>query len=522
MNTSFLGLDIGQSSIKAVVFRKSIGRSSDFTCQGTRYPAGLEVDDSTDEFKKFLRNFLIRHQLTNSRVIASIPGEWVWTRVLTFPFSHPQKIAKTLPLELESFLPVNVSEMVIDHQILTSTSRQTQVLVIAVPKEKLQRRIDLLTHVGLDVRAIEVQSLAMFNAYRWIHPHLPKEGILVLDVGPTATSLCLLGPEGLWGIRTLLFGLNDFSADVPVTSKILEKELDRPHELSSERKPGKESTSDITSNEHNPSAWDTFLQSLRITIHTFESQTGTNVAQTYVVGEGAKAKGFLAKLASQSEVPDPQIFSERVGRTGRLISPVFLPALGLSIKLASGSRGSTINASRKMAHEETARRDSQKTWMKTAIGVGIVVALILANIFVMHHFKESRYEELQQHLRSEFQEVFPQTQAIVNEIQQTQSAMFVDQRMLDYFRGNHTTVLQILADLSQRLGQEGETKVHEVLIDGQTVTLQATTGSFEAIERIKRLVSEVTWVNDLRVLDAQAGSVANRISFSLNITVEAA
>ena len=174
-----------------------------------------------------------------------------------------------------------------------------------------------------------------------------------------------------------------------------------------------------------------------------------------------------------------------------------------------------------MAQEETGQRDSQKTRMKLAIGVGVLVVLLLANIFVMHHFKESRYDELQHQLRSEFQEVFPRTQNIVNEMQQTQTAMVQDQRMLDFFRGNHTTVLHILADLSQRLDQEDETKVHEVIIDGHTVTLQATTRSFEAIERMKRQVSQVSWVKDLRVLDAQAGSVSNQITFSLNITVDA-
>ena len=136
MNDDFLGLDIGHTSVKAVVLRKYVGRSPDFLCQGTHYPDGLEVNDSTKEFQQFLRRFLIRHQLVNYRVIASIPGEWVSSRILTLPFSNPQKISKILPLELESFLPVNIDEMVIDHQILTSSSQETQVLVIAVPRER--------------------------------------------------------------------------------------------------------------------------------------------------------------------------------------------------------------------------------------------------------------------------------------------------------------------------------------------------------------------------------------------------
>ncbi len=521
LNDHFLGLDIGHTSVKAVVLRKYVGCSPEFFCQGTHYPNDLEVNDSTDEFQRFLRRFLIRHQLLDYRVIASIPGEWVSSRILTFPFSNPQKISKILPLELESYLPMNIDEMVIDHQILTSTPQETQVLVIAIPREKLQGRIELLTNVGLDVRAFEVQSLALFNAYRWIHPKQPKEGILLLDVGQTSTSLCVLGPQGLWGIRTLLFGIKDLTDEALSSSPIREQGSAVSQDMTSERIFRKEQESDTVSHPIHHSSWETFLQNIRVTIHAFESQTINHVEHTYIFGEGAKIKGFLTNLTSESEIPNPQVFSERVGRTGRLISPVFSPALGLSIKFALGSRGSRINHSRKMVEEKTGQHHSQKTRMKIAIGVGVVVMLVLANLFVMHHFKESRHDELKQQLRSEFQKVFPQAQHVVNELQQTQTAMVQDQRMLNFFRGNHTTVLQILADLSQRLDQKDETKVHEVVIDGQNVTLQATTHSFEGIERMKRQVSQVSWVKDLRVLDAQAGAVSNRITFSLNITVDA-
>ncbi len=519
INNDILGLDIGHTSIKTVVFRKNFGRSPSFLCRGTRYPTGLEVNDSTHEFREFLRRFLHRHHLINCRAIASIPGEWVFSRVLTFPFSNPQKISKIIPLEMESFLPLDIEQLVIDHQILTSTSKQTRVLAIAVPKEKLEQRIDLLTKVGLDVRAIEVQSLAPFNAYRWIYPHLPKEGTLLLDMGHSSTSLCFLGPQGIFGIRTILFGVKDLPEGILQQSQTPGRQLDGKQDQISDGIGMKKDSSEITLNALPNSALDAFTQSLRVTVHALENQTGVPVVQTYLFGGGAKVEGLAAYLASQATLPNLQVFSERVSKAGRLISPIFLPAVGLSVKVALGSRGSSIDFSLKMAQAETERQDWQKTWMKIAVGAGVLAILGLANIFATHHFKESRYEGLKRHLRSEFQEVFPHTPNIVNEIQQTQSAIVQDQRMLNFFRGNHTTVLQILADLSQRLDQEDETKVHEVVIDGGTITLQATTRSFEAIERIKREVSQVSWVQDLQVMDAQAGIISNRINFSLNIKV---
>ena len=448
-----------------------------------------------------------------------MPGESVISRVLTFPFSNPQKISKTLPFELESFVPFNVEELVIDYHILASSSRKTEVLVVAVHKETLQRRVDFLTTVGLDVRSIEVQSLALFNAYRWVHPNLPKEGTVLLDIGSTSTSLCLIGPKGVWGIRTVLCGEKDIAEGVAQTVGVVEGHADNSQMQEEERTSWEESISDSPSNTFDNPAWVGLLQNLRTTIHAFETHTNIEVVQAYVGGGGAHVKALPAYLKSQMALPNVQVLSAKAAKGMRTLSPVFLPSLGLSVKFALGAKGSSINLKRKITKWEDEKQDAQHTWTKIAVAVGMLIVLSFINVFVTHQFKQSRYEELTQHLRSQFHEVFPQAKVIVDEIQQTQTAIIQNQRMLKFFSGDHTTVLQILAELSQRLAQEGETEVHEVLIDGQVITLQATTRSFEAVERIKQKVSQVSWVQTLQVLDAQVGANSNRVKFGLNVKI---
>ena len=52
ISQAILGLDIGHSAIKTTVLRMSLGRFPTFQCRGTRYPIGMEVNDSTKEFKR--------------------------------------------------------------------------------------------------------------------------------------------------------------------------------------------------------------------------------------------------------------------------------------------------------------------------------------------------------------------------------------------------------------------------------------------------------------------------------------
>ena len=514
-----LGLDIGHSAIKTVVCQKSLGRVPTFLSRGTRYPIGLNADDSTPEFREFLHAFLKRHQLLKYPTVASIPGDCVISRVLSFPFSNTQKISRTLPYELEPFVPVNVEDLVMDYHILNSTSRQTDVLAVAVPKEIVRQRIEFLTKAGVNVRGIEVQSLAMFNVYQWVHPQPSVGGTLLLDVGYGSISLCLIGPKGVWGIRTLLYHerdlaerLSSHTADLPEGSE----EFRTPKNT---RRCESGNPYDLSRIEISDSI-DGLLQNIGTTIHAFECETNTNVVEAFLGGGGSRMKGLPAYFVSQLGLPNLRVLPVKVGTTQRQVSPVFLPALGLSIKFARSGKGSTANLMGITKQAEDESQATRATWGKIAAGVAVVAVLALINIFAIHHFKEARYEELREYLRSEFQEVFPGTQVVVNELQQTQTAMIQDQRTLQFLSGDHTTVLQILAELSQQLSQVAETEVQEVLIDGQTISLQATTRSFEAVERIKQKVSAVSWVHSLQVIDAQVGADVGRVSFGLNVQVK--
>ncbi len=518
-HTKVLGLDIGHAAIKTVLFRKGFGRVPTFLCRGTRYPTGLEIHDSTQEFGDFLRAFLKRHQLLRYPTIASIPGESVISRIVSFPFSNPQKILKTLPFELEPFVPFSIDDLVIDYHPLTTSSQQTQVLAVAVPKDILHQRMDLLTKVGLNVQALEVQSLALFNTHQWIYPNTLKNGTLLLDTGHTSTSLCLLGSNGIWGIRTVLGGIKDFAEHIPQLNEGTTRETERIEEITSrglnEKDEGSESRSLVTED----SSWNRLLQSLRTTIHAYESQTHITITKTYLGGGGASMEGLPYVVESQLELPTVEILPARIGKNMHELPPAFLPALGLSVKPALRAKGSGINFKKTLNQAEHKTQEHQNIWNKFAVAIGVIVALVLLNVFATLHFKESRYLMLQEQLRSQFQEVFPHTKMIVNEMQQAQSAIIQDRRMLNFFKGNHTTVLQVLAELSQRLEKEDETEVQEVLIDKQTITVQATTRSFEAVERIKQQVSQIPWVKTLQLMDAQVNTNSKKVTFGLTLSL---
>lgn len=512
-----MGLDVGYAAIKTVVFRKGFGQSPTFKCQGIRFPDGLEREETNHEFSVFIRRFLSRHGLLQCPTVASISGECVLSRVLTFPFSNTKMIAKAVPFELERLIPLSLEDVVIDHVLLSSTPQHTQVLAVAVPKEKLDQKIDLLSRIGVNVRAIEVHGLALCNAFRWVHSGPIAQGVLLLDVGHATTSCCFVGPEGVWGIRTILFGVKD----LPGCREEEAKNSRNMKEGGSERMSSAGDALSQVQQKTECSAWDALRQTLLITMHAFEHQTKVKIGQTYVFGGGAALERVLADLKTQLEVGSIQVCPGPVGTSGRIISPVFLPALGLSVKYAFRTPPSGVNFVRNRLPTAKQRQEGVQAWGRVAIGAGLVAVLGLTDFGVMHYLKESRYEELKRHLRSQFQEVFPHAQLIVNEIQQTQTAMVQDQRLLAFFRGDQISILNMLAELSQTLSQEEGTEVHEVIIDGVTIKLRATTRSFEAVERIKKAFSRVRWIQDVQVTESRAGDGSQRVNFNCTATVKA-
>ena len=199
-----IGLDVGATSVKAVALgpRKGIG-SRPVTGQSLApMAAGQEADAS-----EAIKTAVAALKLPSRSVNVAVSGQWVIMRVVEMPVMKPHELKQALPFEAQRYLPFNVHDVVLDGVVLGSSgAKKNWVLIVACKKELLERRIDMVRRAGCEPALIDVDALAVTNAFEG-SGHGRRDGIRALiDVGAQLTNLVILQGEVPYLVRDIPWG----------------------------------------------------------------------------------------------------------------------------------------------------------------------------------------------------------------------------------------------------------------------------------------------------------------------------
>ncbi|HZO08487.1 MAG TPA: type II secretion system protein GspL, partial [Myxococcota bacterium] len=180
---SVLGLDLGSHSLKAVELQQTLRGVE--VVQLRSVPRGADEADLPAEIGQLVR----LHRLGTEHVVAALPGDRVTTRRLHFPFKDRRKLAQAVPFAVESDLPFELDQVVVDWEIASSEGAQTEVLAQVAPRSEVSRLLALLEAAGCAPRTLEAEGLALAN----LGAVFDLPGLLLLaDVGHRKTTFCLL------------------------------------------------------------------------------------------------------------------------------------------------------------------------------------------------------------------------------------------------------------------------------------------------------------------------------------------
>jgi general secretion pathway protein L len=147
-----LGLDLGSHSVKGLLL--------DTNTRGGGIKAQAEVrrgeGDRQETLRAALRELLAHPELQHAdQVVVALPGQSLATHQLAMPFSDPKRIEATIPFEVESQLPFELSEAVFDYQVASLVKdKGSELLVGVVRREELSGLLGLLAELGVDPRVV--------------------------------------------------------------------------------------------------------------------------------------------------------------------------------------------------------------------------------------------------------------------------------------------------------------------------------------------------------------------------------
>ncbi len=336
-----VGLDIGSSSVKAVELRRAKKGyelvhagleplASDTVVDGAIMDA-LSVADS-------ISDVLSRHKIKTKSVATSVSGHSVIVKKIPLPAMTDEELEESIQWEAEQHIPFDISDVSLDYQVLnaSATSSATDVLLVAVKKDKILNHTNVITQAGKIPTVVDIDAFAVQNAFETNYDPASNTTVALLNIGASIMNILVAKGGTPLFTRDVSVGGNQFT-------DALQKEMNLSFEEAEQVKKGKliegvqtESVSSLMQ-----SVSEVLLLEIQKTFDFFRATTGGEQLQrVYVSGGCAKVEGFLdllqARLGLPVEMLDP-FKNIAIGKGIDLdhldeISPSMVVAVGLALR----------------------------------------------------------------------------------------------------------------------------------------------------------------------------------------------
>jgi general secretion pathway protein L len=517
-----VGLDIGQTAIKAVRFRRRLtGRE---TVEYFHLPLPYTRPESAEPARLagHLRNFLWQHGLYGSGdIVTALPCQDLFIRTLSFPFRDTAKLEQVVPFEVENLIPMGLDDVAMGSVVLPPRGvveggqkpKGADVLITAAPKDKVAAHLKFLAAADLKPAAIGVDGMALYSVTKFLQEegaHVPGD-LAIIDVGATKTTLCLIQEGRPAVLRTVLWGGNHLTHALAVRYACSFAEAERRKRAMAAQE---------------VDAWlEPLLKELRVSLHAYEGTAHQRLSHCWVSGGGSKLRelsGHVAQELGLVPVGPRQGFGANCPRA-------FSIAFGLAIhpkiirpRWKAKAIGSEVAFDlTATADTASARTDESRQNRRLALWGGLILGLLaLADLTVRVVVKESTLTHVKQDLQAQFAQSFGAGAAPGEELDVARYRVAQVDKSLAVIDTSRNNVLASLSDLAKQLPPGIPLTIRELTIEGLSVHLEAETSSFDAVEKIKQAFVSNQAFQGASVTDTRVGAVPNQVVFRLAYQVQ--
>ena len=509
-----LGLDIGSYGVKAVLSRGGLGRLEVKRFMRQQIEGQGESNLSA-VIRQAMAQFRQEEDLTGIEIVCSFPGQQASFRRLHLPFTDPNKIKQTVPFEVETQVPYEIDELLLDYQVLEKGPDGTHVLVGLTHRDALRDLLALLESGGVDPRILEFDATALSNVAGFLEE---GEGfVFLVDLGHSKTCLCGLRDGKLHSVRT-----------IPIGGRALTEALQQDLGAESLEAERRKHSAGLDLLERETPAFTRCVDRLAKEIdRTLNAPENTRVGRPdrlLLCGGTARMHGLTAYLEERLGLPCKPLAlkqDDRLSLPGGNGDALLVPqALGLSLRGALSAPVSRLNLRRE---EFAYKRDFdvvlQKFMPSMAIATALLV-LLISGVLVKTFKNRSTAAKIDGQIEQVFREANPDVTRIVDPIAQMRLSLADMKRRteaLGLYAGN-VTALDVLREISIRGPVALDVTLKALSINEATIRVQGGARSFELVERLKTELDKIPFFSEVNVGDVRSERDGGK-SFTLTITM---
>ena len=197
--TDSLGAYLDRSGLTLAHLQKSL---SGLAVQNLRH---LPVEaGKLEDLAPLLKELISAWRLESCPVALVVSREFGFLRRATLPLAAAENLAQVVGYELDHFLPLPAEKLYYDYQVLETTETEIHLLLLALPREAIEKCLNLLSGASLRVMSLELAPTAAANAFATLRAKLPPSWLL-LHLEPGAFELTHIQGQTL---RSLSHGRN--------------------------------------------------------------------------------------------------------------------------------------------------------------------------------------------------------------------------------------------------------------------------------------------------------------------------
>ena len=312
-----VGVDIGSSGIKIVALGRGKG-------SGQRPVIGMErvpVSAKPDESAASLRAAVEKLHLPTKTIALSVSGPSVIMRVVEMPTLRPEDLKRALPFEAQRYLPFPVQDVILDGELLGSVDpKKAWVLVVACKKDLIAQRLDLARRAGLEVSFIDVDALAVANAFLEVGTAQRKTPTsAVINIGSQLTSVVIFKSTTPYLVRDIPWGAERLVKEL---SQQLGQDAAKVRQLLETAQPDDALRASLKE------ASESLLVELQLSFDYFENQLGHPPEEVFLTGGLSACQPFVDGMRQQL-TQNLVVWEPAPGVTGP-----FSVAFGLALRTA--------------------------------------------------------------------------------------------------------------------------------------------------------------------------------------------
>lgn len=226
---NLIGLDINTTDIKIMAIdpkRWTVVGYGAIDVNPVKMKRALEEggDYISNALKRLVSEKVIGN-LPSSQVVLGIPTVKTYSRTITVPADAAKNIQEVVELEANQYIPIPLSLLYIDYEILERTKESVTIIMNAIPKGVVDNCLDACKQASLTVNVIEPSINAVARLLE-----NTEEGHLttaIIDIGPANTDIAILD-RSIRVTGGISVGGNTFTLDI---SKKLGVALENAHQL---------------------------------------------------------------------------------------------------------------------------------------------------------------------------------------------------------------------------------------------------------------------------------------------------